>query len=118
MQTKSSIIEFSEINVTQKIIEALSNVCTRSVLFAVRDRSKDAAQVADELNLAISTVYKSLATLEYLALAEVERFDISPEGKKIKIYRSRINKIEITIQGQEPVLNIHPNTINPKQNRL
>lgn len=105
-------------DITQKIIEALSNVCTRSVLFAVRDRSKDASQVANELGLSVSTVYKSFSTLEYLALAEVDRFDISPEGKKIKIYRSRISKIEITIQDQKPVLNIHPNTANPKQGNL
>ncbi len=111
------MIELSEVDVTQKIIEALSNVCTRSVLFAIRDRSKDASQVADELGLAVSTVYKSLATLEYLALAEIDKFNITVEGKKIKMYRSRIEKIEIVIQNQEPVLSIYPNTINPKQNQ-
>lgn len=113
--SKPGIIELSEVDVTQRMMEALSNVCIRSVLFAVRERSKDAAEVARELNLSASTVYKSFATLEYLALAEVDRFDISPEGKKIKMYRSRIGKVEITIDGHEPVLNIYPNTSNPRQ---
>lgn len=108
--TKPSIIELSGVDVTQKIMEALSNVCTRSVLFAIRDEAKDAARVASELNLSVSVVYKSLATLEYLALAEVERFEISSVGKKIKMYRSRIGKVEIMIGGQEPVLSIHRNT--------
>jgi hypothetical protein len=45
-----------------------------------------------------------------LALAEVDKFVISSEGKKIKQYRSRIGKVEITITDLEPVLNLYPNT--------
>ena len=30
-------------------------------------------------------------------------------GKKIKLYRSRIGKVEITLDGLEPVLNLYPN---------
>ena len=97
-------------------MEALSNVCIRSILFAIKDDPKDASQLAGELDLSVSTVYKSLATLEYLALAEVDRFEISPEGKKTKIYRSRIGKVEITISGQEPVLSMHPNKTNSRNN--
>ena len=114
LPSKSNIITLSGVDVTQKIIEAMCNVCTRSVLFAVRDTSKDASQIAAELDLSISTVYKSLSVLEYLTLAEVDKFEISPEGKKIKIYRSRIGKVEITINGQTPHLEIYRNTVNPK----
>lgn len=111
---KSNIIQLSEFNITQKIIESLCNVCTRSVLFSIKNKSKDATQIADELKISISTIYKTLSTLEELALAEVERFIISPEGKKIKLYRSRISKVEITLDNFEPSLNLYPNTENPK----
>ena len=114
---RPSIIDLSGVDVTQKMMEALSNVCIRSVLFSIRDEAKDAARVASELNLSVSVVYKSLATLEYLALAEVERFEISPVGKKIKMYRSRIGKVEIVIGGQEPVLSLHRNTARPAARR-
>jgi len=43
-------------------------------------------------------------------LAEVDHFVISSEGKKIKLYRSRIGKVEITIDGLEPVLSLYPVT--------
>ncbi len=76
--------------------------------------SKDASQIAKELKISISTVYKTLSTLEDLALAEVDRYVISSEGKKIKVYRSRIGKVEITLDNLEPVLNLYPNTKNPK----
>ncbi len=112
--SKSSIIQLSEFDITQKIIESLSNVCTRAVLFSVKNESKDATQIADELKISISTVYKTLSTLEELALAEVDKYVISSEGKKIKLYRSRIGKVEITLDDLEPSLNLYSNTANPK----
>ena len=114
--SKRSIIQLSEFDITQKIIESLSNVCTRSVLFAVKNESKDATQIADELKLSLSTVYKTLSTLEDLALAEVDMYEISPEGKKIKLYRSRIGKVEIVLDDLEPTLSLYPNEMNPKSN--
>ena len=110
--SKRGIIQLSEFDVTQKIIESLSNVCTRSVLFSVKNESKDVPQIADELKISISTVYKTLSTLEDLALVEIDRYVISPEGKKIKLYRSRIGKVEITLDDLEPTLILHPNDSN------
>ena len=110
--SKRGIIQLSEFDINQKIIESLSNVCTRSVLFSVKEESKDVTQIANELKISLSTVYKTLSTLEDLALAEVDRYVISPEGKKIKLYRSRIGKVEITLEDMEPTLLLHPNDSN------
>jgi len=115
---KPTIIQLSEFDITQRIIESLSNVCTRSVLFSVKNESKDATQIADELKISLSTVYKTLSTLEDLALAEVDKYVISAEGKKVKQYRSRIGKVEITLENSEPSINLYPNTENPKSNPL
>jgi predicted transcriptional regulator len=112
--SKKSVIQLSEFNITQKIIESLSNVCTRSVLFSIKNESKDVTQISDELKISISTVYKTLSLLEDLALVEVDHFVISPEGKKIKHYRSRIGKVEITLDGPEPILNLYPNMDSPE----
>jgi len=106
---KPNIIQLSEFDITQKIIESLSNVCTRAVLFSVKNESKDATQIADELKLSLSTVYKTLANLEELALIVIDRYVISNEGKKIKLYKSRIGKVEISITDTEPTLRIYPN---------
>ena len=114
--TQPTIIQLSEFDITQKIIESLSNVCTRAVLFSIKDQSKEAMQIASELKISLSTVYKTLSTLEGLALAEVDRYVISAEGKKIKIYRSRIGKVEITLDNLEPTLNLYSNISNPKSN--
>ena len=112
--SKPNIIQLSEFDTTQKIIESLSNACTRSVLFSIKNESKDATQISDELKISLSTVYKTLCTLEDLALVEVNKYIISSEGKKIKQYHSRVGKVEITIENSEPILNLYPNTSNPK----
>ena len=114
--SKPNIIQLSEFDITQKIIESLSSVCTRAVLFSVKNKSKDATQIAEELKISISTVYKTLSNLEDLALIEIDRYVISSEGKKIKQYRSRIGKVEIVLDNLEPSLNLYPNTTNPKSN--
>jgi Mn-dependent DtxR family transcriptional regulator len=114
--SKPNIIQLSEFDVTQKIIESLSSVCTRAVLFSIKKESKDATQIADELKISLSTVYKTLSILDDLALVEVDKFVISPEGKKVKQYRSRIGKVEITLTDLEPTLHLYPNTTNPKSN--
>ena len=111
-----NIVQLSEFDITQKIIESLSNVCTRAVLFSIKKESKDATQIADELKISLSTVYKTLSNLEDLALAEAEKYVISSEGKKIKYYRSRISKVEITLDDSQPKLNLYPNTDNLKFN--
>ncbi len=107
--SKANIIQLSEFDITQKIIESLTNVCTRAVLFSVKEQSKDATQIASELKISISTVYKTLSHLEDLALVEIEKFTITDEGKKIKQYRSRIGKVEITLKDMDPILNLYPN---------
>ena len=107
--SKRSIIQLSKFDINQKIIESLSNVCIRSVLFSVKNESKDATRIANELKISLSTVYKTVSTLEDLTLVEIEKYVISPEGKKIKHYRSRVGKIEITLDNMAPTLTLHPN---------
>ncbi len=113
--SKPNILQLNEYNVTQKIIESVTNVCSRAVLFSILTQTKDATQIAEELKLSISNVYKTLSHLENLALVYVDKYIISSEGKKIKKYKSRIGQVEILIRGIEPVLNLYPNNEKTRQ---
>ena len=113
--SKPNILQLNEYNVTQKIIESVTNVCSRAVLFSILTQAKDATQIAEELKLSISNVYKTLSHLENLALVYVDKYIISSEGKKIKKYKSRIGQVEILIRGIEPVLNLYPNNEKTRQ---
>lgn len=113
--SKPNVLQLNEYNITQKIIESVTNVCSRAVLFSVLTQAKDATQIAEELKLSISNVYKTLSHLEHLALVSVDKYIISSEGKKIKKYKSRIGQVEILIRGIEPVLNLYPNNEKTRQ---
>lgn len=104
--SKSRILQLSEYDITQKIIETLSNVCSRAILFSIKDDAKDAARISTELELSLSAVYISLRRLEDLAL--VRRTYHLDGKKKIKLYRSRIRRVEILMDNNEPELKLFP----------
>ena len=108
--SKTYIIQLSEFDVTQKIIESLTNVCTRTILFSIKEESKDATQIADELKLSLSSVYKTLSQLEDLALIAIDKFIFTENGKKIKLYKSRISQVNILLKDEKPILELYPNT--------
>ena len=112
---KPNVLQLSEYDITQKIMESLVNACHRSVLFSIVHAAKDAPQIASELNISLSAVYKTLGKLEELTLVEIERFNFS-DGKKIKLYKSRIGHAEITLENNDAILHLFPNNINkPKK---
>ena len=106
---KPNVLQLSEYDITQKIMESLVNACHRSVLFSIVDSAKDAPQIAAELNISLSAVYKTLGKLEELTLVEIERFDFI-DGKKVKLYKSRIGHAEITLENNDATLHLFPNS--------
>ena len=88
---KPTILELDEYDIKQRIIEALTTTCSHAVLFSIVNVEKDAIKIAGELQISLSAVYKTISNLEKLSLVEIQRFKITNEGKKIKMYRSRIS---------------------------
>ena len=111
---KPNILQLSEYNITQRIMESLINACHRSVLFSIIHTSKDAPKISEELNISLSAVYKTLGKLEELTLVEIERFDFV-DGKKTKLYRSRIGHAEITLENNDATLHLFPNKSNKEE---
>ena len=105
---KPTLLELNEYDINQRMIEALTTTCSHAVLFSIIDTEKDTIEISNELQLSLSTVYKTLANLEKLSLVEIQRFKITDAGKKIKMYRSRIKKADISINENNVVL-IYPN---------
>ena len=105
---KPTLLELNEYDINQRLIEALTTTCSHAILFSIIDTEKDTIEISNELQLALSTVYKTLANLEKLSLVEIQRFKITDAGKKIKMYRSRIKKADISINENNDVI-IYPN---------
>ena len=105
---KPNILQLSQYDITQKIMESLVNACHRSVLYSIIDESKDANKIAAELNISLSAVYKTLNQLENLTLTQVEKFTFV-DGKKTKFYKSRIGRAEIKLENNDAILHLFPN---------
>ena len=106
---KPTLLELDEYDIKQRIIEALTTTCSHAVLFSIVDIEKDAIEISNKLQISLSAVYKTLSNLEKLSLAEIQRFRITNDGKKIKMYRSRIKKANISINGNSSEVLLYPN---------
>ena len=78
-------------------------------MFSIINVEKDAVKIANELQISLSAVYKTLSNLEKLSLIKIQRFKITNEGKKIKMYRSRIKKANISINENNSQVILYPN---------
>ena len=78
-------------------------------MFSIVNAEKDAIKIAGELQISLSAVYKTLSNLEKLSLVEIQRFKITNEGKKIKMYRSRIKKANISVNENNSQVLLYPN---------
>ena len=107
---KPTLLELDEYDINQRIIEALTTTCSHAILFAIVDKEKDAIQIAGQLRISLSSVYKTLTSLEKLSLIEIQRFQINSDNKKVKMYRSKIKAAEITINENKSDVKLHPNT--------
>ena len=105
---KPNVLQLSEYDITQSIMESLVNSCHRAILFSIVIESKIANQISEELDISLSAVYKTLSKLENLALVFVEKFEFIG-GKKIKFYKSRVGSAEITLENNDAILHLYPN---------
>ena len=93
----------------QKILEALADAQSRTILFSTIKHGKTALELSEKYRIPLSSVYKKISDLENIALIKVEKWTLSESGKKFKKYRSRISKAEISIKKPEPTIVLIPN---------
>ena len=109
MNHKIKISQLKKYDINQKIITALADSESRSILFSIIRKGKTATDLSESLKIPLSSVYKKLSDLEDLALILVEKYMISEKGRRFKTYRSRITKAEIIIKKLEPTLRLYGN---------
>ncbi len=93
-------------------MEALANAQSRSILFSIIKQGKTAMKLSEEHRIPLSSVYKKISDLEEIALVKVDRLILSDNGKKFKLYKSRISKADVSIRKPEPVIILTSNDQN------
>lgn len=103
-----TLTQLKKYDVSQKIIEALADAESRTILFSTISEEKTAAELSEINHIPISSVYKKLPILEDLHLLG-SRMVMDHNRKRFKLYKSLIAKAEINIKGPEPSLVLVPN---------
>ena len=109
MKHKITLPQLKKYDITQKVIEALADAESRAIIFSIVKKGRTATQLSSKLKIPLSSVYKKLTDLEDLTLVEVEKTILSEKGRRFKIYKSRINRAEISIKKPEPSLLLSAN---------
>ena len=109
MPKRITLPQLKKYDITQKVIEALADAESRTILFSIIKRGKTATELSEKLKIPLSSVYKKLGDLEELTLIEIEKWMLSDKGRKYKVFKSRISKADISIKKPEPVLNLVSN---------
>ena len=109
MKHKITLPQLKKYDITQKVIEALADAESRSIIFSTIRKGKTATELSSVLKIPLSSVYKKLSDLENLTLIKVEKTILSEKGRRFKVYRSRINRAEISIKKPEPTLTLSSN---------
>ena len=109
MQHKITLPQLKKYDITQKVIQALADAESRAIIFSIIRKGKTASNLSDSLKIPLSSVYKKLADLEALTLIKVEKTILAENGKRFKIYKSRINRAEISINKPAPTLKLSAN---------
>ena len=109
MKKKVSLSQLKKYDVNQKILEALADAQSRSILFSIIKEGMTALELSEKYRIPLSSVYKKISDLEELTLVKVDKLVLSESGKKFKVYKSRISRAEISIRKPEPVITLSPN---------
>ena len=106
---KLSFSQLKKYDINQKVIEALADAQSRTILFSLIKKGMTAMELSEKYRIPLSSVYKKISDLENIALIRVEKWVLSESGKKFKVYKSRISKAEIIIRKPEPAIALTPN---------
>ena len=109
MKRRITLPQLKKYDITQKVILALADAESRAIIFSIIRKGKTASNLSESLKIPLSSVYKKLSDLEDLTLIEIEKTILSENGRRFKIYKSRINKAEISIKKSEPILSLSAN---------
>lgn len=96
-------------DINQKVLEALTDAQSRTILFSIVKDGKTAIELSEKYRIPLSSVYKKITDLEEIALVKVEKWELSDNGKRFKVYKSRISKADINIRKPEPTIILTPN---------
>ena len=94
------------------LLNVLADDYSRKILNYIIETPKSGVQLSNETGIPASTVYRKLSRMADLKLMKITGI-ISPEGKKIFLYQSKVKSIYAKFEGGFVNMEIIQNSIPP-----
>jgi DNA-binding HxlR family transcriptional regulator len=85
----------------ERILDALGDSAARGILLMLSDAPHSAQEILAANHIPQSTLYRKIHELEQLGLIGIQRTAITPEGKRVDLYRSLLEELKVDLQGTE-----------------
>jgi DNA-binding transcriptional ArsR family regulator len=85
----------------ERILDALGDPAARGILLMLSDAPHSAQYILAENRIPQSTLYRKIHELQDLGLIGIQRTAITPEGKRVDLYRSLLEELKVDLQGRE-----------------
>jgi len=105
---KPKILLAEKYDISNKILNELTNLESRHILFATMKQPKSVQDISREQKIPQSSVYKRIESLKECSLVH-ETADFSENGYITRYYQSKIKDIEISITKFEPKIRFKKN---------
>jgi DNA-binding HxlR family transcriptional regulator len=83
----------------ERILEALGDRWSREILLMLNDTPRSAQEMQATNRIPQSTLYRKLHELGEIGLVGVQRSVISPDGKRVELYRSLLDELKVEMRG-------------------
>ena len=84
----------------ERILDALGDPAAREILLMLNDSPLSAQEMLASNRIPQSTLYRKLHDLQEIGLVGVQRTAITPEGKRVDLYRSLLERLAVEMYGR------------------
>ncbi len=85
----------------ERILDALGDPAARGILLMLSEAPHSAQEILVTNRIPQSTLYRKIHDLQDLGLIGIQRTAITPEGKRVDLYRSLLEELKVDLQGRE-----------------
>ena len=89
----------------ERILDALGDAASRGILLMISEGPRSAQELLTANQIPQSTLYRKLHELQDLGLVGIQRTAITPEGKRVDLYRSLLEELRVELHGTELRIN-------------
>jgi DNA-binding HxlR family transcriptional regulator len=83
----------------ERILEALGDRWSREILLMLNESPRSAQEIQATNRIPQSTLYRKLHELTEIGLVGIQRSVISPDGKRVELYRSLLDELKVEMRG-------------------